>query len=273
METGLAADIVCGAVEPAEAINVVESVLRVAVRDVLGDSWAQGSKLDLTKLGKLRDEEAMRRNGAVVQQELLAYTHLYQLHPLVTKNWEKFKPVFKDQARFKIYMKRLEDFRNAPMHSRSLLPFERDLLSGIAGELRNSLTLWRSAQAPDMSWYPTVESITDSLGNSLIVDAGIVRVAALLQVGDVVTFRCVGWDPQDRELTWTLHAQGHIGPEINREIGSEVTLAWTVGEEHVAETSIIAIKMRSDGKYHRDKTGSDSIVHAFYSVDPPAGSG
>lgn len=253
--------------EPAEAINVVESVLRQAVQQVMGEAWKEAS--NLSELDARRTEESKRRNGAVVEQDLLSYTHLYELQPLLTRNWESFKPIFKDLARFKVYLKRLEDFRNAPMHSRALLPFERDLLSGIAGELRNSLTLWRSEQAPDMSWYPRIDLLTDSLGNSLMSGTGLINVSARLQVGDVLKFRCVGWDPQDRELTWALNAMAAHGPLLDRQVGSEVTLTWNVEEAHVADPSIVVIQVRSDGKYHRSVTGADASISALYPVDPP----
>jgi hypothetical protein len=255
--------------EPSEAVNVVEAVLRLAIRDVLGEGWRGVPGVDLPTLEERRTEEGKRRNGAVVDEDLLAYTHLWDLQQIVLRRWEQFKPIFKDQSRFKVYMGRLDDFRNAPMHSRTLLPFERDLLSGIAGEFRNVLTLWRSERAPDMSWYPRIESVTDSLGHSLDPNEATVRVPARLQVGEVLTFRCVGWDPQDRDLTWTLKPQSFLAPEVDRQTGGEVTLTWRVEDKHVAESSIVVIEMRSSSKYHRHMTGVDASVTALYAVEPP----
>jgi hypothetical protein len=254
--------------EPAEAINVVESVLRQAITQVLGIAWSASFALE--ELECRRTEEAKSRNGAVVEEDLLAYMHLYELRKIIVKAWASFKPIFNDQKRFNVYMDRLEDFRNAPMHSRTLLPFERDLLAGIAGELRNSLTLWRSQKAPDMTWYPVVESITDSLGNDLSSATGNVVVPARLQVGDELTFRCVGSDPQNRVLTWTLSQFALGGPELDRATGAEATLTWRVTEVHVAETCIVVIRMQSDGKYHRFTWGGDFSLSAFYTVDPPS---
>ena len=253
--------------EPAEAINVVETVLRRAVRQVLGDSWHEGTGVDPAKLEERREEERKRRTGAAVEADLLSYTHLYELQEIIKKRWAEFKPIFAKQDRFFVYMKRLEDFRNAPMHSRTLLPFEQALLEGIAGELRNELTLWRSSQAPDMSWYPTVESITDSLGN--LITSGNCRTPSRLQVGDEITFRCVGWDPQERELIWTLNGMAIIGPQLDRQVGSEVSLTWYIKPAHVAEASIVTISMMSSGEYHREPSGYDFSATVLYAVNPP----
>ena len=37
---------------------------------------------------------------------------------------------------FDVYMDRLEEFRNPPMHSRTLVPFEVALVEGMTGEIR-----------------------------------------------------------------------------------------------------------------------------------------
>ena len=54
--------------ELAEAINVVESVLRQAIRQALGTSWT--NDLDVAQLEERRTEEAKRRHGAVVDDDL-----------------------------------------------------------------------------------------------------------------------------------------------------------------------------------------------------------
>jgi hypothetical protein len=261
--------------DPSDAINIVENVFRQAIIEALGSAWTHHLTSDeLARLSERRTEEAKRRNGAVVDQDLIAYTHLWDLRHIIEKQWASFKPIFKDLARFKVYLKRLEDFRNVPMHSRTLLPFERDLLSGIAGELRNSYTIWRSAKAPDMTWYPVVESISDSLGNELFEGGPsgpkVVSLQTLLAVGDIVKFRCVGWDPQARDLTWRLDFQAPAGGELDVQIGSEVTLTWTVQEAHVADRSLVRIRLHSDGKYHRYSGGWDESISIFYRVAPPS---
>ena len=86
--------------EPSEALASVENALRLIVRTVLGDSWT--SQLDEAKLAKLaikKEEDSTRRDGAVIADDLLAYTELYQLKSFVISDWEKFKPVFDDKKR------------------------------------------------------------------------------------------------------------------------------------------------------------------------------
>jgi SAV2148-like HEPN len=257
-------------VEPYEAINSLEASLRGLIQDVLGDKWMDNAGVSTEILEQRRTEEAARRKGAAVEQNLLAYTHIYELRKIMEKNWEKFKPVFDERKRLDVYMDRIEDFRNAPMHSRQLLPFERDLLSGIVGEIRNVTTIFRSQQGPDRRYYPVVESIVDSLGTEMNLGSEVVgmHTGIRLQVGDRVTFSCRAWDAQDREVSWSLYRS--IGREqISHSTGNEATLELLVTDAYVGENLGLDIEMSSNGKYHRYYM-CDFAYHVIYAVDPPS---
>lgn len=177
-----------------------------------------------------------------------------------------------EKKRFDVYMDRVEDFRNVPMHSRELLPFEERLLEGIAGEIRNLVTIYRSQLAPDGKHYPVVESIVDSFGTAAEIRSSWPHVdtGVRLQVGDEVTFQCRAWDPQDRELTWSLD-RGLVGGEnLDSASGNSVILTWRVGEKDVAERSAICISLKSSGKFHRNGS-ADTNCSLIYAVEPPAG--
>lgn len=252
--------------EPYEAINSIEASLRTLIHEILGGAWAEGTSIDIEKLKEKRKAEAASRKGAIVDENLLAYTEFYQLQEIVQKKWEKFKPVFGDRKRFDSYYNRVGHFRNAVMHSREILPFERDLLSGISGEIRNLVAIYRSSVGPDSRYYPTVESIVDSFGNNLREEI-INQVNTRAQVGTTVEFTCRAWDVASRPLAWKLL----IGERpISEATGDAVTLTWPVTDTHVSENTFIYIRMSSNGKYHRFAHWDFNLV-VRYSVDPPAG--
>lgn len=257
-------------VEPSEAINALEAALRGLIHDVLGSNWQDKSGLDVEKLEQRRTEEAARRKGSAIEQNLLAYTHIYEIRKIIEKNWEQFKPALVERKRFDVYMDRVEDFRNAPMHSRELLPFEKDLLAGVAGEIRNLATLFRSQQAPDRQHYPVVESIVDSFGNEMSVSQMSTSTGMRLKVGEKVQFACRAWDAQDRIIKWEITTRGRsaFNSVTSRAEGSSVTLNWTVSTHDVAELASVEIEMSSTGKYHRSRNVDFSHT-IFYSVDPP----
>ncbi|MBV9870949.1 MAG: hypothetical protein JO214_10045 [Frankiaceae bacterium] len=259
-------------VDPGDAINALEVTLRQLVRLVIGDNWR--ADVDVARLEERQTEERKRRDGSIVERDLLAFTHVHELRHVIEKHWPDFKPALHDRKRFDVYMDRVEDFRNAPMHSRTLLPFEVALLTGIVGEIRNEVTLYYSGRGPDMKHYPTVESIVDSFGNTAAIKSdaggdGMTPTGLRLHVGQVVTFVGSGWDPHNRPLTWELLITNVAGDaSLDTKVGSEVALTWRVEPSHVSESARVVIKVMSNGPYHRRGT-YDFFHHFDYAVDPP----
>ncbi len=149
--------------EPTDALRSIETALRLLISDVLGSPrWlaAPGAPSE-DRLRERQAEEAKRRDGATVSSNLINYTETYHLTTIIEKNWEKFQPAFKDKIRTLAYFGVINDVRNSVAHSRDLVPFERDLISGIAGQLRNQVSLYRSAQTASAKYYPLIEDLKD----------------------------------------------------------------------------------------------------------------
>jgi hypothetical protein len=258
-------------VEPTEAINQLELVLRDLVRSVMGDSWQKQSGINLQKLEGARDADSAKRRGRISSEDLLAYMEFYELKEVILKNWDLFAPALGKKKYVEVYLDRMEGFRNPAVHSRSLLPFERSFVEGIVGEFRNLVTMYRSSRGPDMNYYPQIESVTDSFGR-VVTPSTPTQGAPIqqrneirLQVGYTVTFRCRGIDPHGRELVWVLHGTPGTWPEA---VGNDVALEWQVTNSCVREAFVITIQMLSRGRYHRHGSFDDSVQFP-YAVDPP----
>jgi len=258
------------AMEPTEAINALEVAFRELIRMVWGRDWLAKSKVDVAKLEeKLRVEQAKRR-GAVVSTDLLDYTEFTQLGNILLGNWGDFAPALGKKQYAQAYIDRLNGLRNPTMHSRVLLPFERDLLAGIVGEFRNLVAIYRSQKGDDMKYYPVIDSSVDSFGNK----SGVEMIGKFrLEVGDKVSFTCRGTDPQGRALSWTLLIMQNMVPDSLERVayatGTTVTLNWTVGGKQVGEDAIASIQMESDGEFHRLAT-TDARSQFYYSINPPS---
>ncbi len=264
--------------EASAAIAVIETDLRHLVRVVLekdhGSDWL-AKYFDATAVEKLQErleEERKRRAPGKVSSELTAYTHLYELRKVIEKNWQEFSPALGEKKEFVVLMDKVEDFRNAPAHSRELLPHERALLDGIAGTVRTQVTMYVSSQDPDKRHYPIIESIRDSFGNGPTSESlqynPLVDTGLTLQVGAVVEFNARGWDPQGRDLTWRWDVPSTTSdsPSVS---GNEVRFTWSPTEDDVGTGCFLTVEMLSSGRYHRG-AGTDHHVIFRYSVEPPA---
>ncbi len=256
------------------AINMAENDLRALVREVLGDEWLTRSDCDIGRLESKREEERKRRSGGVVDEDLLVYTEFYELKEIILRNWGDFSAVWRSKRYFEAVFSRLEDFRNPDAHSRPLLPFEEQLVLGLSGELRNTITLHRSSTAVGGEHYPIVEMIEDSLGNRFVpseaqqTGSGF-TIPARFQVGDVVTFRMRAWDPHARAVRWTVTFHGRPGQPVIELDGAEVQFEWAASEDEVGENMpLIGVTMSSSGQYHRNRK-HDSFMALYVTVDPP----
>ena len=272
--------------DPATALQAVENSLRLVIRDVLGDSW-RSSISDLPRLEGKRAEDRARRDGAIVSDDLLSYVEFYHLSKIVRDNWDPhFAPIFSDKKRTDVLFGILGDVRNAIAHSRELLRFERELVSGASGQLRNQVTIFRTQKAPATSYYPIIESVIDNfgqIGRQGITDLeSAVPVPLRLEVGDTVSFACRGSDERGRELEWFLQTgferSLQVRPSASKMCrGSSTTIEWQPTESHVGESQFVYVGMRAaDGRFRRNKgiaiaweEDYDDMRIFRYAINPP----
>ncbi len=266
-----------GIVNPYEAVRLVELDLRQLVRSVLGSSWLEAAiasdVVDMHKLEAKVADERGRRPAVVVSSDLLDYTEFTQLQILILeKQWNAFAPALGKKKHIETYLSKIAGFRNPTMHARTLLPFEEHLVLGISGELRNRIAIYRNKQEQSSMYYPVVDLITDSFGNTHDgVTNSIIQTGVRLEIGETVTFTCRATDPEGRELHWQLSNNAAGGSQANEATGDEVTLSYTFIRADVGERVPLLITLRSNGEFHRQPgpTGSDATAMFHYAVNPP----
>ncbi|MGH3760514.1 hypothetical protein [Actinophytocola sp.] len=263
--------------EPTDALRAIENGLRLVIRDQLGvDGWSKAlGAPDLERLEARRVEETKRRDGVAVSDDLLNFTETYHLTALVEKNWERFKPVFDDRARTLTYFGIIKDLRNSIAHSRELVPFERDLMSGIAGHLRSQISLFRSGQNESTRYYPLIETVCDSFGNegAARTQGGQRRVR--LEVGQQLQFSGSAFSARGKTVKWFLARDLNHWMIGNDEVaaGDDVTFTYTISEEDVSEALLVTIYVVAESRFHRNQSipfgGYDDSRLFMYAVNPP----
>jgi len=113
-----------------------ETEIRDVVRLAVPGWHVQFTPVELETLENKRAEDNKKHDGITVSQDLLDYTEIHQLTALVHKNWESVKPVLDDKRRTETYLRIIMDVRNTIGHSRPVVPSERLLLAGAAGQAR-----------------------------------------------------------------------------------------------------------------------------------------
>lgn len=227
---------------------------------------------------RAKDESNARKGVISVPQPGLAYAQFYELLGFANKHWAPLAAALGKKASTYPLLRRFDKLRNAVAHHRPLVPFEQDLVSGIAGQIRTHVTTYMSAQDPGGEYYPRLESVTDSFGNSYVGTGPVpligptIRCQQILHPGEVVTFTAIGIDAQGRDLEYALvpTSTGTIFTHADSTGGNPVTLQWVVSKEDVAELAWANIYMRAKGaEYHRFQRKLDDQVAFGYRINPP----
>jgi len=275
--------------DPATSLTTAEQALRDLLTAVMykehGAGWLDKLvKPDQREAWKrVREQEATQRVGHVLGgANDLSYAYLGELVDIIKErgHWRRlFEPVLGPRDEAFALLNILQTIRRPADHSRPLLPFEEDLVSGIAGRIRNQVTIYLSEQDPDGDYYPRAERIEDSFGNAFTYSQGVdlttpsnVQTSTTLRVGDTVTFRCVGTDPQGRELAWYLARAGSPGAGAMVK-GDQVDLSWKVQPSDTGPKKWVIVYMTHEGLYHRNIggfDGADAAALFYYRVLPPS---
>lgn len=124
-------------------------------------------------------------------------------------------------------------------------------------------------------YYPHIETITDSFGNTFVSNDGInaggvtVKHNPVVHPGDVVTFTCIGADAAGRQLEFSLHSGAGSASTQQVATGETATLQWTVQKGDVMLHKAVTINMKAvDAEYHRHGD-NDQSARFKYQVNPP----
>lgn len=271
--------------EPGTALSTCETALRELMRSeystAYGEGWlariATQDDIQVWTDRAVAEQQARGAKGvAAVPDAGLSYANFYDLVQIAEKHWEPLSMALGKRAAVLPLLKRLDNLRNAVGHSRPLLQFERDLMSGIAGQIRNQVTIHMSIQDDAGEYYPRIESVMDSFGRRVESAAVTGEVAGsvtsydiVVRPGETVQFQCLGVDPQDRDLSWSLNSSGGTNSVSVGPSGQPTSLVWSVRDEDVMETASVQIYMSSAGsRYHRFGTW-DHRAYFMFRVRPP----
>lgn len=268
--------------DPSAAIASCERALRHLLRSAIEHSerltlaeWAGQQRVsDWQERSDVEAKKRQSRGVAVTSTDLLDYSNLFDLIAMCQKEWNAVSPALGKSKEVLAILRRLDDVRNTIAHGRELVPFEVDLVAGIAGDIRNRVTIYMSSQDPAGGYYPRIESVSDEFGN--VADgAGTLNLLGLgvqtgltLRVGDRVRFTCHGTDPQGRTLRWRLRHTPDSQSLVVVE-GADAELEWQVTPKAVGEHSATLIRLEGDSDYHRYEGEHDGQVIFWYRVLPP----
>ncbi len=246
--------------------NSLRDFIAATLNKELGEQWVEKCGVSEDRLAKWRERkeaEERRQESGVVEERLLYYADFYDLKTILKKHWSgEFSKALGDWKTMDVWLNELEKLRDPDAHRRELLPHQKHLVLGIAGEIRTRLVRYRSKQETSEDYYPRIESVRDSLGNIYVPGSAVVRTGTKLRPRDVVEFVVTATDPQGASLQYCFYSGEMKWQDSN-------TLTLVVSEKNIGVRFDVLICIRSPRKFHAYREGDDDRVLFVYEVLPP----
>jgi hypothetical protein len=257
-----------------QSLKDTENSLRDFVCAVLfnkfGKDWIEHCGVTAERLGKWKaraEEEKKRQKFGTIENRLVYYADFYDIKTILKRHWNLFADALGELKVIEVWLDELEKLRNPDAHRRELLPHQKQLAAGIAGEIRTRIVRYRSKMETPEDYFPRIESVRDNLGN--IWSAGqnrcTIYTKLILHPGDFVEYVITAADPLGEDLKYGVSR--NPGPTTIKYQTSN-TVTYVVRPDDVGRLFNLSLCIISCRQYHAIGDYCDDFVEFSYSVLP-----
>lgn len=244
-----------------DAENSLRDFIAHVLQEKLGDSWVENCGVSPDRLQKWRARRAIeekRQQFGVVDPRLIYYADFYDLRTILKKHWSgAFSDALGDWKTMEVWLKELEKLRDPDAHRRELLPHQKHLIYGIAGEIRNRLVRYRSKRETSEDYYPRIESARDSLGNVFTYGDQPIDTGMRLRVGDVIEFVIAATDPLGEPLQYAVYKSERTQWQDDNVVALRLT------EQDVRKQCKVLLTIKSQRKHHAHGDADDFTLFTY----------
>lgn len=249
-----------------QSLKDTENALRDFIALVLGNDfgkgWVEKCGLPQERILKWRERkevEEKRQKGGTVEERLIYYADFYDVLNILKKNWGKFAPALGELKTMEVYLNELEKLRDPDAHRRELLPHQKHLAAGIAGEVRTRLIRYRSKLETAEDCFPRIESIRDNLGNILSSNSRTLgQKKTILRPGDFLEFVVTASDPSGESLEYQMSVGNLMYSKSTlSEWQSSHEFRLSITEHHIRKDFYVGFSIKSPRPYHAHEKFDD----------------
>ncbi|MFH2011150.1 MAG: hypothetical protein ABIJ37_00355 [Pseudomonadota bacterium] len=223
--------------------------------------WVENCGVTPERIEKWQERklaEEQRQKSGVVEQRLIYYADFYDLRSILKKHWSgEFSTALGDWKTMDVWLAEMEKLRDPDAHRRELLPHQKYLVMGIAGEIRTRLIRYRSKQETSEDYYPRIESARDSLGNIFTYGNSNIKSQTRLRPGDTIDFIITATDPLGEPLEYAIYKSINTVWQDNNDI------LLTITEKEVQKKFSVLLVAKSKRKFHASIEYDDAVVFTY----------
>jgi len=244
--------------------NSLRDFIAITLHKKYDENWMEKAEINPERISawnqrKLNDNE--RHHATTTDENLINYADLEELKNVLLLNWEgDFADAFGDFKLIETYINILSRYRNPDIHRRPLLTFQKHLILGISGEIRNKISVFRSLNELSREGFPRIESVRDNLGNIWTPGKpSRIKSGMNIHVGDALEFIVIASDPKDGDLMYSLDGKSWTTGNV---------LTQFIETWHISKNTVFKILVRSERKFHAYPMGYDDRITFEYQVLP-----
>ncbi|MFC6999559.1 Swt1 family HEPN domain-containing protein [Rufibacter roseus] len=252
------------------ALKEVENSIRDFISYILsrdkGTDWISTCGVSQQRINhwvERKSIEEKKHKFGTAEGRLIYYSDFYDLLTILDKSWNNvFKDALGDKKEVDVFLKTLDMFRNTDAHRREALPHQKHLIIGIAGELRNRITLYRSRMETGEDYFPRIESARDNYGGSWVIGDHIITSKSVLRPGDWLTFVISATDPLGEQLEYCC-----LG---NSKWSVSNIIEFEIENKHISKLTdfILCIRSKRDFHAYNSLDPKDDMIIFRYSILP-----
>jgi len=250
--------------------NALRDFISAVLSNAFGEEWLDKCGVTVERIQRWKErksEEEKKQKFGTIDERLIYYADFYDIKTILKKHWNVFSEAFGDWKTIEVYLSELEKLRDPEAHRRELLPHQKQLAYGIAGELRTRIVRYRSKLETSEDFFPRIESARDNLGNvwtpSLIEHT--IRTNLVLHPSDSLEFVITASDPLGDNLQYGVSK--NIGPSLIKWWENN-TLTYSIQENDISGIFAIYLSIISPRKHHAIGNYCDDFVEFTYTVLP-----
>lgn len=244
--------------------NLLRDFVSSRLCEKLGSDWISQCGVSEERLQKWKDRKQTEDSRLVtgrLEERLIYYADFYDIQNILKKHWNHFSEVLGDLRVMDVFVSELGKLRDPDAHRRELLPHQKYLVFGIAGEIRTRITRWRSKLDTGDDCFPRIDFARDDLGNSYTLGSSsvlqFVQTNCVLRPGDAISFSVTASDPLGGSLSYRM-----AEPLVNS-WQTENQFTYRIVEKNISTLFCIRLQIASPRSYHARADFDDEITFAY----------
>lgn len=243
--------------------NALKDFIEMILKKNYGEEYISHLGLSEQRISVIEEQReiAAEQYSQELHQDykLIDFINFIDIKTILKKHWEsEFQVVLGKWEETAVFLDILDAFHQSDANNRQLITYQKHLILGICGSLRNKLVTFRSWKDHAHGGFAVIESVMDNFGNIWTPShPKKVRSNITLREGDILEFVINAKDAEDRDIEYRVFPEKWTTSNV---------IQVPLQKRHTGKDVNVHIAIRSESKQHAYPLGYDDRVTFVYDI-------